>query len=53
VATGLTTPQFVEPAPERGETATYRIVAVGTNGISPMSSPLKLLQNKKRKPMED
>jgi len=53
VATGLTTPQFAEPAPERGETATYSIVAVGMNGVSPMSSPLKLLHGKERKPMED
>ncbi len=37
VAMGLTTPSFTEPAPERGESASYRIVAVGADGISARS----------------
>jgi hypothetical protein len=50
---GLTNPQFAEPAPERGESATYTVVAVGINGAGPMSSELKIVQNKKPKPMQD
>jgi outer membrane protein assembly factor BamB len=34
VATGLTAPSFSDPAPERGESATYAIIAVGQNGVS-------------------
>jgi outer membrane protein assembly factor BamB len=37
IATGLTTPGFSEPAPERGEAATYRIIAVGRDGASAAS----------------
>ena len=37
VAIGLTTPEFVEPAPERGESANYRIVAVGPEGVGALS----------------
>ncbi len=37
VATGLTTPSFSDPAPERGESATYTIVAVGQGGVSAVS----------------
>ena len=39
VAFGLTTPTFVDPAPERGESAAYTVVAVGRNGVSPPSEP--------------
>ena len=53
VAMGLTTPQFAEPAPERGESATYTVVAVGINGAGPMSSELRIVQDKKPKPMQD
>jgi hypothetical protein len=50
IAMGLTTPRFTEPAPERGESATYRIGAVGTNGAGPMSDALQIVvPNKKRK----
>lgn len=50
IALGLTTPRFTEPAPERGESAMYRIVAVGTNGASPMSDAVQVVvPNKKRK----
>ena len=54
VAVGLTMPQFAEPAPERGESATYAIVAVGTNGVSPTSNEVKVaVPNRKPKQMED
>jgi hypothetical protein len=42
VAAGLTTGKFTEPAPERGESATYTIVAVGTNGVSERSEAVKV-----------
>jgi hypothetical protein len=42
VAFGLTTARFTEPAPVRGETATYTIIAVGTNGASPRSETVKV-----------
>jgi hypothetical protein len=54
VAMGLTTPTFAEPAPERGESATYKIVAVGTTGVSPMSNAVRVVvESKKPKPMEE
>ena len=34
IATGLTAPNFSDPAPERGDSATYAILAVGQNGVS-------------------
>lgn len=37
IATGLTAPGFSDPAPERGATATYTIVAVGQDGVSSSS----------------
>ncbi|MDQ2832301.1 MAG: hypothetical protein M3Y50_00875 [Acidobacteriota bacterium] len=40
VAYGLTTPAFAEPAPQRGETFTFRVVAVGVNGTSTKSAPV-------------
>jgi outer membrane protein assembly factor BamB len=46
VAIGLTTGKFTEPAPERGESATYTIVAVGTNGISEKSEAVKVISPK-------
>jgi len=52
VAVGLTTGKFTEPAPERGESATYTIVAVGTNGVSERSDAVKVT-SPKPKPMED
>jgi hypothetical protein len=51
IATGLTTPQFTEPAPERGESASYKIVAVGTNGAGEMSEAVTV-SSPKTKPME-
>ena len=53
VATGLTAPQFAEPAPERGESAAYSVVAVDVNGTSPTSSEVKVVQSKNPKTMED
>jgi len=52
VAAGLTTGKFTEPAPERGESATYTIVAVGTNGVSEMSVAVKVTSPKPKR-MED
>jgi outer membrane protein assembly factor BamB len=40
VATGLTTPIFVTSPPDRGESATYTVFAVGQNGVSPASAPV-------------
>jgi hypothetical protein len=52
VAMGLTTTTFTEPAPERGESASYMIVAVGVDGISAGSETVKVA-SPKLKPMED
>jgi outer membrane protein assembly factor BamB len=52
VAVGLTTGKFTEPAPERGESATYTIIAVGTNGVSEKSDAVKVT-SPKLKQMED
>jgi hypothetical protein len=52
VAAGLTGGSFTEPAPERGESATYAIVAVGTNGVSERSDPVKVTSPNPKK-MED
>jgi outer membrane protein assembly factor BamB len=37
VATGLTTPRFLGPPPDRGESATYTVYAVGRDGVSAAS----------------
>jgi len=52
VSVGLTTGKFTEPTPERGESATYAIVAVGTNGVSERSDAVKVT-SPKPKQMED
>jgi hypothetical protein len=52
VAMGLTTTTFTEPAPERGESASYTIVAVGVDGVSAGSETVKVA-SPKPKPMED
>jgi hypothetical protein len=46
LATGLTTTKFVEPAPERGESSTYTIFAVGQDGASAGSAAVKLAPRK-------
>jgi hypothetical protein len=51
VALGLTSPRFAEPAPERGESAFYRIVAVAADGSNSISEPLKVT-SPKPKPTE-
>jgi len=38
VATGLTTPRYLGPPPDRGESATYTVYAVGPNGVSAAST---------------
>jgi hypothetical protein len=52
VAMGLTTTTFTEPAPERGESASYTVVAVGVDSVSAGSETVKVT-SPKRKPMED
>jgi outer membrane protein assembly factor BamB len=42
VGTGLTSPKFTEPAPERGESVTYTVVAVGHDGVSAASDRVRL-----------
>jgi outer membrane protein assembly factor BamB len=52
VAVGLTTAKFTEPAPERGESAAYTIVAVGTKGVSEKTDAVKVT-SPKPKQMEE
>ena len=52
VAAGLITGKFTEPAAEIGESATYTIIAVGTNGVSDKSDTVKVA-SPKPKQMED
>lgn len=46
VATGLTMPKFTEPAPERGESVMYTVLAVGHDGASAPSDPVRLAPRK-------
>ena len=50
-AMGLTSPQFAEPAPERGETTSYRVIAVGSDGSLSVSESVTIT-SPKRKSME-
>jgi len=50
IATGLTTPSFSHPAPERGERASYTIFAVNRDGASRPSVPIVVLGTPKPKP---
>jgi hypothetical protein len=50
-AMGLTSPQFAEPAPERGETTSYRVIAVGSDGSLSVSESVTVT-SPKRKSME-
>ena len=43
VALGLTTPKFTEPAPQRGESASYTVLAVGVDGVSAISEAVKVI----------
>lgn len=51
IAAGLTTAKFVEPAPERGESVTYTVFAVGKEGVSTGSASVKVAP-RARTPME-
>jgi hypothetical protein len=46
VATGLTMPKFTEPAPERGESVRYTVLAVDHDGMSSASDPVRLAPRK-------
>ena len=53
VATGLTTPSYTEPAPERGESMSYSVIAVAVDGrVSPVSGSATIA-SPKRKEMQD
>ena len=52
LAMGLTTTKYVEPAPERGESLSYTIFAVGNDGVSGGSAPVTVLPQK-AVPVED
>ena len=49
IAVGLTTPQFEEPAPERGESASYKIVAAGSDGESALSDAVTITSPKQKR----
>ena len=54
IAAGLTTPVFIVAAPERGDPATYTVVAVGRNGASAVSQAVTTPGPvAKKKPEED
>jgi hypothetical protein len=40
---GLTTAKYSEPSPERGESVTYTVFAVGQDGVSAASAPVNVL----------
>ena len=46
VATGLTSERYREPAPDRGETLTYIVSAVGPNGVIGNSKSIRLARQK-------
>jgi outer membrane protein assembly factor BamB len=51
IAGGLTTARYTEPAPERGESTFYQVVAVASDGrVSPMSSAVMAVSPKPKKP---
>ncbi len=52
IATGLTTPSFTEPAPERGETASYAVVAVAADGRVSALSRFATVKSPEPKKME-
>lgn len=53
VATGLTTETYTEPAPERGESLSYSVVAVAADGRASVTSQPVSIASPKVKPMED
>ena len=53
VAKGLTTPSYTEPAPERGESMSYSVVAAAADGRVSPASGSATIASPKRKEMED
>ena len=53
VAMGLTTPSYTEPAPERGESMSYSVVAAAADGRVSPASGSATIASPKRKEMED
>ncbi len=51
IAMGLTTPQFTEPAPQCGEAASYKVVAVAPDGTDSTSEAVTVT-SPKPKPMD-
>jgi hypothetical protein len=52
IALGLTSLSYTEPAPQRGESASYTVVAAGVDGVSAASKAVTYT-SPKPKPMED
>jgi len=53
VAMGLTAETYTEPAPERGESLSYSVVAVAADGRASVTSQPVSIASPKVKPMED
>jgi hypothetical protein len=52
IAMGLTSPRFTEPALQRGESASYTVLAISSNGVSDEAKHVTYT-SPKPKPMED
>jgi hypothetical protein len=52
IALGLTTPEYSEPAPERGESSSYTVVAVAADGRVSPQSPAAIATSPKPMKME-
>ena len=53
IAMGLTTPSYTEPAPERGESSSYAVVAVAADGRAGAMSRSATVTSPKPRKMED
>jgi hypothetical protein len=53
IATGLTTPAYSEPEPERGESMSYTVVAVAADGRAGAMSSAATINSPKPKKMEE
>ena len=53
IAMGLTTPAYSEPAPERGESMSYAVIAVAANGRAGAMSSAAKITSPKPKEMEN
>jgi hypothetical protein len=53
IATGLTTPAYSEPEPERGESMSYAVVAVAADGRAGAMSSEATIKSPKAKKMEE